>query len=186
MNAVLDELTWRGFIAHSTDPDALRAHFDAGPVTFYVGFDPTAPSIHMGNLVQLMLATRQRRVERDTAVQHGSVREDRVASAHGELIGGGHDAGVRPLEAAHGLVQQHVLAQALGQAQRNLLQTPDHALVEDEVGVDEVRVAAGRGCHEERFEQRDRVGGLGEHAEPVANARFRTASSSSVWLRCQF
>ena len=55
MNAVLDELTWRGFIAHSTDPDALRAHFDAGPVTFYVGFDPTAPSIHMGNLVQLML-----------------------------------------------------------------------------------------------------------------------------------
>nr|NLI50863.1 tyrosine--tRNA ligase [Propionibacterium sp.] len=55
MNAVLDELSWRGFIAHSTDPDALRAHFDAGPVTFYVGFDPTAPSIHMGNLVQLML-----------------------------------------------------------------------------------------------------------------------------------
>jgi tyrosyl-tRNA synthetase len=55
VNAVLDELTWRGFIAHSTDPDALRAHFDAGPVTFYVGFDPTAPSIHMGNLVQLML-----------------------------------------------------------------------------------------------------------------------------------
>ena len=58
MNAVLDELTWRGFIAHSTDPDALRAHFDDGPVTFYVGFDPTAPSIHMGNLVQLMLVRR--------------------------------------------------------------------------------------------------------------------------------
>ncbi len=58
MNAVLDELSWRGFIAHSTDPDALRAHFDAGPVTFYVGFDPTAPSIHMGNLVQLMLVRR--------------------------------------------------------------------------------------------------------------------------------
>ena len=56
MNAVLDELSWRGFIAHSTDPDALRARLDAGPITFYVGFDPTAPSIHMGNLVQLMLA----------------------------------------------------------------------------------------------------------------------------------
>lgn len=55
MNAVLDELTWRGLIAHSTDPEALSAHLDAGPVTFYVGFDPTAPSIHMGNLVQLML-----------------------------------------------------------------------------------------------------------------------------------
>ncbi len=56
MNAVLDELSWRGFIAHSTDPEALRARLDAGPLTFYVGFDPTAPSIHMGNLVQLMLA----------------------------------------------------------------------------------------------------------------------------------
>ncbi len=55
MNAVLDELTWRGFIAHSTDPDALGAALDAGQVSFYVGFDPTAPSIHMGNLVQLML-----------------------------------------------------------------------------------------------------------------------------------
>ena len=56
MNAVLDELTWRGFIAHSTDTDALSARLDSEPITFYVGFDPSAPSIHMGNLVQLMLA----------------------------------------------------------------------------------------------------------------------------------
>lgn len=56
MNAVLDELTWRGFIAHSTDPDALASAFDSGQVSSYVGFDPTAPSIHMGNLVQLMLS----------------------------------------------------------------------------------------------------------------------------------
>jgi len=56
VNAVLDELTWRGFIAHSTDPDALASAFDSGQVSSYVGFDPTAPSIHMGNLVQLMLA----------------------------------------------------------------------------------------------------------------------------------
>ena len=55
MTAVLDELAWRGLIAHSTDPDALAAHMAAGPISFYVGFDPTAPSIHMGNLVQLML-----------------------------------------------------------------------------------------------------------------------------------
>lgn len=53
---VFDELSWRGLIAHSTDAEALRAHLDAGPVTFYVGFDPTAPSIHMGNLVQMMVA----------------------------------------------------------------------------------------------------------------------------------
>ncbi|PIE20125.1 MAG: tyrosine--tRNA ligase, partial [Arachnia propionica] len=58
MNALLDDLTWRGLIAHSTDPEALAEHFDAGPVRFYVGFDPTAPSLHMGNLVQLVLARR--------------------------------------------------------------------------------------------------------------------------------
>ena len=55
MTDVFDELTWRGFVSLSTDADALRAHLQAGPITFYVGFDPTAPSIHMGNLVQLML-----------------------------------------------------------------------------------------------------------------------------------
>ncbi len=54
MNAVIDELAWRGLIAHSTDLDALAAHLDEGPISAYVGFDPTAPSIHMGNLVQLM------------------------------------------------------------------------------------------------------------------------------------
>ena len=56
MSAVLDELNWRGLVANSTDEAALSAHLDAGPVTFYVGFDPTAPSIHFGNLVQLMVA----------------------------------------------------------------------------------------------------------------------------------
>ena len=61
MTDVFDELTWRGLIAHSTDADALRAHLAEGPVTFYVGFDPTAPSIHMGNLVQIMLARAMQR-----------------------------------------------------------------------------------------------------------------------------
>lgn len=58
MNAVLDELQWRGFVADSTDWDALVAHFDAGPVTHYVGFDPTAPSLHIGHLMQLVLARK--------------------------------------------------------------------------------------------------------------------------------
>ena len=53
---MLDELKWRGLLALSTDEEALRAHLDAGPVTFYVGFDPTAPSLHFGNLVQLIVA----------------------------------------------------------------------------------------------------------------------------------
>lgn len=52
---VLDELEWRGLVAHSTDRDALRAALGEGSVRFYVGFDPTAPSIHFGNLVQLIL-----------------------------------------------------------------------------------------------------------------------------------
>ncbi|OYO09603.1 tyrosine--tRNA ligase [Enemella evansiae] len=55
MNAVLDELLWRGLVADSTDREALSAHLDAGPVTSYVGFDPTAPSLHIGHLVQLMV-----------------------------------------------------------------------------------------------------------------------------------
>ena len=55
---VLDELEWRGLIAHSTDRDALRAALGEGSVKFYVGFDPTAPSLHMGNLVQILTAKR--------------------------------------------------------------------------------------------------------------------------------
>jgi len=55
---LLDDLEWRGLVAHSTDIDALRAALGAGSVRFYVGFDPTAPSLHMGNLVQLVTARR--------------------------------------------------------------------------------------------------------------------------------
>ncbi len=55
---VLDELEWRGLIAHSTDRDALRAALGEGSVKFYVGFDPTAPSLHMGHLVQVLTAKR--------------------------------------------------------------------------------------------------------------------------------
>ncbi|MCT3002555.1 tyrosine--tRNA ligase [Propionibacterium freudenreichii] len=58
MNALLDDLTWRGFVANSTDRDALAAHLDAGMVTSYVGFDPTARSLHIGHLMQLILARR--------------------------------------------------------------------------------------------------------------------------------
>ena len=57
MANILDELEQRGLVAQSTDPDALRAAFEE-PVTFYVGFDPTAPSLHVGNLLQLLTARR--------------------------------------------------------------------------------------------------------------------------------
>ena len=55
---VLDDLEWRGLVAHSTDREALRAALGEGSIRFYVGFDPTAPSLHMGNLVQLITARR--------------------------------------------------------------------------------------------------------------------------------
>lgn len=58
MTHVLDDLQARGLIAHSTDADALRAALDEGPITYYVGFDPTAPSLHIGNLLQILTARR--------------------------------------------------------------------------------------------------------------------------------
>ena len=54
----LDDLLWRGLIQDSTDLDELRAHLEAGPVTFYVGFDPTAASLHLGHLMQVITARR--------------------------------------------------------------------------------------------------------------------------------
>ncbi|MCI3221900.1 tyrosine--tRNA ligase [Streptomyces sp. NP-1717] len=58
MTDIVDELRWRGLIALSTDEDALRKAFADGPVTFYCGFDPTAPSLHLGNLVQILTMRR--------------------------------------------------------------------------------------------------------------------------------
>jgi tyrosyl-tRNA synthetase len=55
---IIDELTWRGLISQSTDLDELRAALDAGPVTLYGGFDPTAPGLHIGNLVLLLTMRR--------------------------------------------------------------------------------------------------------------------------------
>ena len=55
---LLDDLEWRGLVAHSTDREALRQALVEDSVRFYVGFDPTAPSLHMGNLVQLLTARR--------------------------------------------------------------------------------------------------------------------------------
>ena len=56
--AVLDDLDWRGLLAQSTDVEALRRDLAAGPVTLYCGFDPTADSLHVGNLVPLLALRR--------------------------------------------------------------------------------------------------------------------------------
>jgi tyrosyl-tRNA synthetase len=52
---VVDELSWRGLIAQATDLDALRDHLASGSATVYYGCDPTAPSLHVGNLVGLVV-----------------------------------------------------------------------------------------------------------------------------------
>ncbi|MBX3097935.1 MAG: tyrosine--tRNA ligase [Salinibacterium sp.] len=55
---IWDEIVWRGLIHVSTNADELKALLAGEPITYYCGFDPTAPSLHLGNLVQLLLMRR--------------------------------------------------------------------------------------------------------------------------------
>jgi tyrosyl-tRNA synthetase len=55
---IIDELSWRGLIADSTNLDELRLALKSGRVTMYGGFDPTAPGLHIGNLVLLVTLRR--------------------------------------------------------------------------------------------------------------------------------
>ncbi|MCX8527007.1 MAG: tyrosine--tRNA ligase, partial [Candidatus Nanopelagicales bacterium] len=75
-------------IAQSTDLDAIRAACAAGPITLYCGFDPTAPSLHLGNLVQILTVRRFQ--------QHGHRPLGLVGGATG-LIGDPKMAGERNL-----------------------------------------------------------------------------------------
>jgi tyrosyl-tRNA synthetase len=55
---IFDELQWRGLVALTTDEAALREALAKGPITLYCGFDPSAPSLHFGNFVQLSVLRR--------------------------------------------------------------------------------------------------------------------------------
>ena len=55
---ILDDLRWRGLLADCTDLDALTQRIAQGPITLYAGFDPTADSLHVGNLVPLFALRR--------------------------------------------------------------------------------------------------------------------------------
>src|SRR5919198_2163953 len=69
---VLDSLRARGFVAQVSDEPVLRRALDAGPITLYQGFDPTATSLHTGNLVGIMaLAHFQRAGHRPIAIVGG-------------------------------------------------------------------------------------------------------------------
>jgi tyrosyl-tRNA synthetase len=54
-STLMEELEWRGLINQSTDREQLAAVLNGKPIAYYCGFDPTAPSLHIGNLVQLIV-----------------------------------------------------------------------------------------------------------------------------------
>ena len=58
MSNLWQDLQWRGLIAQSTDEKVLSDLLNNKSITFYIGFDPTAPSLHLGNLMQILLAKR--------------------------------------------------------------------------------------------------------------------------------
>ncbi|WP_205470837.1 tyrosine--tRNA ligase [Nocardioides sp. SYSU D00038] len=88
---LLDDLEWRGLVAHSTDLDALREALSTRSVRYYVGFDPTAPSLHLGNLVQILTARRLQLAGHTPFVL--------VGGATG-MIGDPRDSGERTLNSA--------------------------------------------------------------------------------------
>ncbi|MEJ0014576.1 MAG: tyrosine--tRNA ligase [Actinomycetota bacterium] len=57
-SALIADLEWRGLIAQTTDIADLLEQLNSGPTAFYIGFDPTAPSLHLGNLVVLLVMRR--------------------------------------------------------------------------------------------------------------------------------
>jgi tyrosyl-tRNA synthetase len=90
-SGVLDELGWRGLIAQSTDFDALAAEVARPPITVYAGFDPTAPSLHAGNLVPLLALQRFQRAGHRPIVLAGGATG---------LIGDPRETGERSLNTA--------------------------------------------------------------------------------------
>jgi tyrosyl-tRNA synthetase len=93
VTGIIDDLRWRGLIHDSTDLGALRAHLAAGPVTFYTGVDPSAPSMQVGNLVQQLTARRlQRAGHRPILLVGGSTGLIGDPTEEGERVL--HDPGV--------------------------------------------------------------------------------------------
>jgi len=93
---ILDELAWRDLIAQSTDIDALAAQAASPPLTVYAGFDPTAPSLHAGNLLPLLTLQRFQRAGHRPIVLAGGATG---------LIGDPRDAGERTLNASDTVAQ---------------------------------------------------------------------------------
>jgi len=93
---ILDELGWRELIAQSTDIDTLAAAVAQPPLTVYAGFDPTAPSLHAGNLVPLLTLRR---------FQRAGHRPIMLAGGATGLIGDPRETGERTLTTADTVAQ---------------------------------------------------------------------------------
>lgn len=118
VTGIVEELLWRELIADSTDLGALREATDAGSITLYCGFDPTAPSLHLGNLAQILTVRRFQ--------QHGHRPLALVGGATG-LIGDPKESGERTLNPAQ-TVEEWV-ARIRGQLERFYDFTGDNAAV---------------------------------------------------------
>ncbi len=88
---IIDELTWRGLIAQSTDMDELKKATSSGPITLYAGFDPTGPSLHAGHLVPLLALKRFQRAGHRPIVLAGGATG---------LIGDPRDVGERTMNSS--------------------------------------------------------------------------------------
>ena len=88
---IIDELTWRGLIAQSTDVDELKKATSGGPITVYAGFDPTGPSLHAGHLVPLLALKRFQRAGHRPIVMAGGATG---------LIGDPRDVGERVMNSS--------------------------------------------------------------------------------------
>jgi tyrosyl-tRNA synthetase len=115
---IIEELLWRELIADSTDLGALREATDAGSITLYCGFDPTAPSLHLGNLAQILTVRRFQ--------QHGHRPLALVGGATG-LIGDPKESGERNLNPAATVAEW--VARIRGQLERFYDFTGDNAAV---------------------------------------------------------
>ena len=119
---ILDELSWRGLIAQSTDLAALREELDAGPVTLYAGFDPTGPSLHAGSMVPLLGLRRFQRAGHRPIVLAGGATG---------LVGDPRDVGERAMQEADTVAEW--TARIRGQLERfvDFDDSPTGALVEN-------------------------------------------------------
>jgi len=131
--SILDELSRRDLIAQSTDLEALGAALDAAPVTLYCGFDPTAPSLHLGNLSQILTVRRFQ--------QHGHRPLALVGGATG-LIGDPRMTGERVLNS------EDVVEEWVGRIRRQLDRFYDFTGPNAAIAVNNLDWTAGMGVLE--------------------------------------